>query len=66
MNVLPREKGSFSLNWLGPYIIIEVYGYDVNKIAYMNGVSFKEPINIMDLHCCYVPTFFSPFLSTKK
>ena len=47
VNTLLCKKGKFSPNWLGPYIITKVYGSGEYEIIDMNGVSFKEPINIM-------------------
>lgn len=53
MNALPGEKGKFSPNWLGPFVVIEDFGLGAYKLADMDGVSFKEPINIMHLKRYY-------------
>ena len=53
VNALPSEKVKFISNWLGPFVIIEDFGLENYKLADMDGVSFKEPINIMLLKCYY-------------
>ena len=53
MNALSGEKGNFSPNWIGPFVINENFGSGAYKIVDMDGVSFKEPINIMHLKHYY-------------
>lgn len=53
MNALPAEKGKFSPNWLGPYIVIKDYGLGAYKIADVDGTPLKEPINAMHLRRYY-------------
>ncbi|GLJ46851.1 hypothetical protein SUGI_0988310 [Cryptomeria japonica] len=49
MNALLEEKEKFSPNWLGPYIVVKVYGSNTYKIANLEGMPLKEPINDMHL-----------------
>ena len=58
--MLPGEKGKFLPNWFGSFFVIEDFGSGAYKLADMDGVSFKEPINIMHLKC-YYPSFYSFF-----
>lgn len=53
MNAFPEEKGKFSPNWLGPYIVIEVYGSGAYKIEDVEGTPLKESINAMHLRRYY-------------
>lgn len=54
VNALLGKKGKFILNWLGSYIITKVYRSGAYKITNMNGVHFKEPINIKQLQSYYM------------
>lgn len=53
VNALLEEKGKFSPNWLGLYIVIEDYGSGAYKIAGVDGTSLKDPINAMHLRRYY-------------
>lgn len=53
MNALLEEKVKFLPNWLGPYIVIEVYGLGAYKIVDVEGTPLKELINAMHLHRYY-------------
>lgn len=53
MNALLEEKGNFSPNWLGPYIIVEFYVSSAYEIVDVEGRHLKEPINTMNLHRYY-------------
>lgn len=45
VNDAPNEKGKFSPNWLGPYVIEENYGSGAYTLKEMNCTPLKEPIN---------------------
>ena len=43
------QKGKFKPNWLGPYIIIAVYGSSAYQLSTAEGEVLKEPINTLHL-----------------
>ena len=47
------QKGKFELNWLGPYIIIEVFGSSAYQLSIAEGEKLKEPINALHLKRFY-------------
>lgn len=44
------KKGKFSPNWLGPYIVAEIYGSGAYRLTKMDGTPLREPINVVHLH----------------
>lgn len=53
VNALPKERGKFGPNWLGPYIIAEFYRSGAYKIEDLEGMPLKDPINAMHLRRYY-------------
>ena len=49
-----EKKGKFEPNWLGPYVVIIVYGSEAYKLSMLEGDLFDEPINSMHLKKYYV------------
>lgn len=49
VNVLPNQRGMFSLNWLGPFIITFVYGSRTYGLSKMDCTMLKELIITMHL-----------------
>jgi len=42
-------QGKFEPNWVGPYIIIEVFGRGAYKLSTLDGEVIKNPINARHL-----------------
>jgi len=42
-------KGKFEPNWVGPYIIIEVFDRGAHKLSTLDGKVLKNPINARHL-----------------
>ena len=47
------QKGKFKPNWLGPYIITEVFGSSAYQLSTTEGEKLKEPINALHLKRLY-------------
>ncbi len=47
------QKGKFEPNWLGPYIITEVFGSGAYQLSTTEGEKLKEPINALHLKRFY-------------
>ena len=47
------QKGKFEPNWLGPYIIIAVFGSGAYQLSTLKGEVLKEPINTLHLNQFY-------------
>ena len=48
-----EQKGKFEPNWLGPYIIIAVFGTGAYQLSTSEGEELAEPINILHLKKFY-------------
>jgi len=47
-------KGNFEPNWVGPYIIIEVYGKGSYRLSTLDGEVLKNPINARHLRTYHI------------
>ncbi|KAM3685043.1 hypothetical protein ACB098_11G090700 [Castanea mollissima] len=45
----PREKGKFKPNWLGPFLIKEIFSGGGVRLVDLNGNLFAEPTNMDQL-----------------
>lgn len=48
-----EKKGKFEPNWLGPYVIISVYGSGVYQLTTSEGDILDEPTNSIHLKKYY-------------
>ena len=47
------QKGKFEPNWLGPYVITEVFGSGAYQLSTTEGEKLKEPIDTLHLKRFY-------------
>ena len=47
-------KGKFEPNWVGPYIITEVFGRGAYRLSTLDGEILKNPINARHLKKYYI------------
>ena len=47
-------KGKFEPNWVGPYIITEVFGRGAYRLSTLDGEILKNPINVRHLKRYYI------------
>jgi len=47
-------KGKFEPNWVGPYMIIEVFGKGAYRLSTLDGVIINNPINAKPLKRYYI------------
>ena len=48
------QKGKLEPNWLGPYIIIAIFGSSTYQLSTFEGEELVEPINVLHLNKFYV------------
>lgn len=56
LNTTTKDKiqGNFEPNWVGPYIIIEVFGRGAYRLSTLDGEVLKNPINARHLKKYYI------------
>lgn len=47
-------KGKFKPNWVGPYLITEVFGRGAYRLSTLDGKILKNPINARHLKKYYI------------
>lgn len=55
-NISARDelKGKFEPNWVGPYLVTEVFGRGAYRLSTLDGEVLKNPINARHLKKYYI------------